>query len=132
MYDVHANATKPCSAIASVSGHIAAMWWEFVIAKTAIPFSFAALINSGIPFSNTIGAKQFFPSTLITLGVIFETTGLLLPFIFPLFKPEIYAGNLNNPWDSEPSLSAFIIKSDKMFDVSSSHPLASKVLLARL
>ena len=25
LYDVHANATKPCSAIASVSGHIAAM-----------------------------------------------------------------------------------------------------------
>ena len=92
----------------------------------------STLINSGIPFSNTIGAKQFFPSTLMTLEVIFETTGLLLPFIFPLFKPEIYAGNLNNPWDSEPSLSAFIIKSDKMFDVSSSHPLASKVLLARL
>ena len=70
----------------SVSGHMAAMWCELLIAKTATPFSLAALINSGKPLLSTIGAKQLFPKTLIILGEIFFTSGLALPFTFLLFK----------------------------------------------
>ena len=83
-----AGATKPCSAIISVSGHIAAIWCELLIAKTATPFSLAVLINSGKPLLRTIGAKQLFPKTLITLGEIFLTSGLAFPFIFPLLSPD--------------------------------------------
>ena len=75
MYDVHAKATKPSSANFSVSGHIAAMWWELFIAKTATPFSFAVLANSGKPLFKTTGAKQLLPWTLITDAEIFFTSG---------------------------------------------------------
>jgi hypothetical protein len=59
-----------------------------LIAKTATPFSLAAFDNSGRPFDKTTGARQLFPKTLITDGEIFLTSGLPLPLIFPLFKPE--------------------------------------------
>ena len=55
--------------------------------KTATPFSLVALINSGKPLFRTIGAKQLFPKTLITLGEIFLTSGLAFPLIFPLLSP---------------------------------------------
>ena len=88
LYEVHAKATKPSSANFSVSGHIAAIWCELFIAKTATPFSLAALLNSGKLLFNTTGAKQLFPATLITDGDIFLISGFPLPFIFPLFNPE--------------------------------------------
>ena len=131
LYDVHAKATKPSSANFSVSGHIAAMWWELFIASTATPFSFAALANSGNPLFKTTGAKQLLPLTFITDEEIFLISGFPLPLIFPLFKPLTYAGNLNKPWDKDPSLSAFLIRSDKTEAVSSSQPLANKVFLAK-
>ena len=40
------------------------------------------------------------------------------------------AGNLNKPCDTEPSLSAFLIRSDKIDAVSSSQPFAKSVFLA--
>ena len=83
---MHANATKPSSAIASVSGHIAAIWCEFVIANTATPLSFASLINSGKPTFKTIGANVWLPKTFITLEEIFLTSGLALPLTFLLFN----------------------------------------------
>ena len=115
---MHANATKPSSAIFSVSGHIAAMWCELIIARTATPFSLAAFTNSGIDLFNTTGAKQFLPSALITEGVNFFISGFCFPLIFPLFKPETYAGKRNKPCESEPSLSALVISSDKISAVS--------------
>ena len=90
------------------------MWWELFIASTATPFSFAALANSGKPLFKTTGARQLLPLTLITDAEIFLTSGFPLPLIFPLFKPLTYAGNLNRPWDNEPSRSAFLIKSDRI------------------
>ena len=61
---------------------------ELFIAKTATPFSFAALTSSGNPLFKTIGAMLLFPSTFITEGETFFTSGFPLPFIFPLFNPE--------------------------------------------
>ena len=68
----------------SVSGHIAAMWCELFIASTATPFSSAALANSGKPLFKTTGAKELFPSTLITDEDILFISGLPFPLIFPL------------------------------------------------
>ena len=85
---MQAKATNPSSANFSVSGHIAAIWWELLIAKTATPFSFAALVNSGNPLFNTTGAKELLPWTFITDGEILFISGFPLPLILPLFKPE--------------------------------------------
>jgi len=59
-----------------------------LIANTATPFSFAALLNSGKPLLKTTGAKELLPWTLITDGEIFLISGLPFPLILPLFKPE--------------------------------------------
>ena len=76
--------------------------------KTPTPSLFVISMREGMPTLIAVGAKPWSPSTRIAFCVKKILEGLAVPFTFLLFNAATYPGILNKPWETLPSLSAWV------------------------